>query len=434
MSARFWKSSFLTVGILLTFLAPSARAAGECSLVPPCTPNVSGYSCVPNSTGGCTATLITGTGSCTADTDCNVSQKCTANACVLVSCTTSCGVGKTCTHGQCVEAPTPVSAPTSTPTNPYPFNQALTNRLFVTPDLEIDIPGVTFTPALERDGHMTVDWIAQYIAGVYKYLLGIAVMVAIVMIMIGGLQYVLSVGGGDIGKAKKRINDAVVGLILLFSIYLILTSVYGQRLTLFEPIRLLTVKSIFVSQENTAQDVTNLNLPAPTTGGTSGGVPYFSQRDYLQKYGVCGTIKSSGCGPTSAAMVLKNYGLGVDPLSVATTFAQEGYRACPNPADCSKCQGTSYAAFQESSLVKNNFRSTVIPIGDKEKIIETLKNGKPLLISIGPSKFTGGGHFMVLTGYKDGRILLHDPNSGYKDATEAEVLPFLKYVVLIEPK
>ncbi len=156
------------------------------------------------------------------------------------------------------------------PTSPAPTPPT---RETVQPNLEINIPGVVFTPAIQKDGKLTINWIAEYIAGIYKYLLGIAVTVAIVMIMIGGLQYVLSAGGGDVKKAKKRINDAIIGLILLFSVYLILFAVNGPRLTAFNALTLSQIPTISYPEEDEPDSVngvvsTNVgDVSGPGIGG-----------------------------------------------------------------------------------------------------------------------------------------------------------------------
>ncbi len=91
--------------------------------------------------------------------------------------------------------------------------------------------------------------LGSYVNTVYKYLLGISGLVAIVMIMIGGVQYVTSVGGGSVSAAKERIQHAVVGLILLFSAALILQTVNPRLLTL-QPPRLPTIKRIELVDPN----------------------------------------------------------------------------------------------------------------------------------------------------------------------------------------
>ncbi len=305
-----------------------------------------------------------------------------------------------------------------------------------TPNLAVPIPNLTFTPLLEKDGKLTVSWLGDYISGLYTYMLGFSVTLAIVMMMMGGLQYVLSAGGAHAKAAKERIKNAAIGLVLLFAVYLLLFIV-NPNLTVLKALTFKKIKPVFISTENTANDVTSLHLPVPTGTGTN-SVPYFSQRNYDNTYGACGTIRTSGCGPTSAAMVLNFYHASVDPPTVARAFADAGYRACPrgsNP-DCSKCAGTAYAAFSESDIINQNGRltSTVLNQGDRDGILKLLADGKPILISIGPSRFTSGGHFMVLTGYKNGKIQLNDPNSALNDATPDEIFAAIKFAVLIQPK
>lgn len=314
-------------------------------------------------------------------------------------------------------------------------------RPFITPRLSVDIPGVSFTDAISlQGGLLNVNFIGRYVTGVYQYLLGVSTIFAIIMIMIGGVQYVLSRGdAGSIGKAKDRMKNAVVGLVLLLSVYTILFTV-NPGLTVFEPQQIPIVRGVvFVSTENTDEDVAALGLPDPPASGTN-GVPYFSQRDYGNvSYGGCGTIKSSGCGPTAAAMVYRHLGVNVDPRVVAETYANEGSRACPTEdgeLQCSQCNGTYYSAFRESSITVNNgLQGTLIDKEDQTKILELLGQDKPLVVSVGPSKFTRGGHFIVLTGLdEDGNILVNDPNSGIQSATQDEIFTALRSVTLIERK
>ena len=72
---------------------------------------------------------------------------------------------------------------------------------YAVPKLQVDIPGVSFeSPVavmLEKGGEgLSINFLGAYISGVYKYLIGFALTIAIVMIMIGGLQYVLGASSG----------------------------------------------------------------------------------------------------------------------------------------------------------------------------------------------------------------------------------------------
>ncbi len=158
------------------------------------------------------------------------------------------------------------------------INEALIGRPLVQPNLEINIPTVTFTPALQEDGKITVNWIGQYITGVYRYLLGIGVTIAIVMVMVGGLQYVLAAGGGDVKKGKKRITDAVTGLILLSSVYLILFTVAGPRLTTFNALTLKQVARIDYPAE-AEPDAVQGRIATATGDATGDRADYFFEVD-----------------------------------------------------------------------------------------------------------------------------------------------------------
>ena len=109
------------------------------------------------------------------------------------------------------------------------------------PNLSIDIPGVSFSNVLSKGGFLEINFLQDYIAGVYKYLLGIGTLIAIVLIMIGGLQYALAAGTGDVKKGQERIRNAVTGLTLLLCVYLILATINPQ-LVIFQPLKILNIQ------------------------------------------------------------------------------------------------------------------------------------------------------------------------------------------------
>ena len=51
-----------------------------------------------------------------------------------------------------------------------------------------------------------------------------------------------------------------------------------------------------------------------------------------------------------------------------------------------------------------------IPL-DENRIIRNLEAGNPIICVMGPGDFTTTGHFIVMTGYADGKIKVNDPNS-----------------------
>ena len=44
-------------------------------------------------------------------------------------------------------------------------------------------------------------------------------------------------------------------------------------------------------------------------------------------------------------------------------------------------------------------------------IIKKLKEGYPIICVVGPGDFTDTGHFIVMSGYQDGKIKVEDPYS-----------------------
>ena len=91
--------------------------------------------------------------------------------------------------------------------------------------------------------------IGDYINLLYTYSLSIAAIIAVVMIMIGGVQYVIGsgTGGEAVTAARKRITNAVTGLVLLLFAYLVLNTV-NPALVKFKVLQLPLIKpSLFLT-------------------------------------------------------------------------------------------------------------------------------------------------------------------------------------------
>ncbi len=59
----------------------------------------------------------------------------------------------------------------------------------------------------------------------FVYLIYAAVILAVIMITIGGVEYIISIVPGKKEQGKKRIWNAIYGLILLFAAYMILRTI-----------------------------------------------------------------------------------------------------------------------------------------------------------------------------------------------------------------
>ena len=126
------------------------------------------------------------------------------------------------------------------------------------PELQVKIPGLNFNKVgceQRSDGsyNCAVSWIGDYIKAVYNYALAVAGILAAIMLMAGGLVWLTSGGdAGQVGKAKNIITGSTIGLILLFSSYLILYQINPDLIEL-KPINV----ALPEASQDDAKDSTN---------------------------------------------------------------------------------------------------------------------------------------------------------------------------------
>ena len=110
------------------------------------------------------------------------------------------------------------------------------------PEMGVSIPGVSFPSKLDvTDGKITNPYLAIYVVGIQKYLLGITLVVAAVMILWGGFRYLTSSIAGDLQKAKDVIQDSIIGLVIVLAAFVILSNINPQT-TVFSPLRIDSVQ------------------------------------------------------------------------------------------------------------------------------------------------------------------------------------------------
>ncbi len=73
----------------------------------------------------------------------------------------------------------------------------------------------------------------QYISGMFMLIIGIAGVLAVIMIIVGGVKYMTTDAMGAKSDAKKTIQNAIFGLLLALGAWIILYSIGGDRLTNF---------------------------------------------------------------------------------------------------------------------------------------------------------------------------------------------------------
>ena len=139
--------------------------------------------------------------------------------------------------------------------------------------------------------------------------------------------------------------------------------------------------------------------------GEYAGLTYYSQLDNRwknQMYSSVGnstqTIGTSGCGPTSSAMVVSSIKGNITPNEMANLYMQYGYRSAN--------QGTYWSAFKWTADVFDIGYSECYKLDDA---IEKLKDNHYIIASCNQGLFTYGGHFIVLTGVEGDYIKVYDP-------------------------
>ncbi len=124
---------------------------------------------------------------------------------------------------------------------------------YLKPSLTVSIPGLTFSDILNENGILHINFLPEYLNGIYRYALGAGALIAVVMIMIGGAQYILGSGMGSVEAGKKRITNAVTGLVLLLSAYALLYIV-NPSLTIFSSVDVSLVDQIRADLDTAGAD------------------------------------------------------------------------------------------------------------------------------------------------------------------------------------
>ncbi|MDD4995296.1 MAG: pilin [Patescibacteria group bacterium] len=112
----------------------------------------------------------------------------------------------------------------------------------IEPSLQIPDFNIQFSKLMVSDvggqKFVSVPWLAEYIAAVYRYMVGVATILAITMIMYGGFRWVTAAGdSGKISEAKKSIIGAAMGLVLALGSYTLLNLI-NPDLVSFNSLRL----------------------------------------------------------------------------------------------------------------------------------------------------------------------------------------------------
>ena len=135
------------------------------------------------------------------------------------------------------------------------------------------------------------------------------------------------------------------------------------------------------------------------------GLTYYSQIDsrwsghmYSSVGNSSQTIGTSGCGPTSAAMVVTATRGAITPDQMGDLFVRYGYRSSNN--------GTYWSAFR---AVADEFDIGYQECSSLDTAVSLVRNNNYVIVSCGNGLFTTSGHFIVIVGIEGDTLKIYDP-------------------------
>lgn len=139
-----------------------------------------------------------------------------------------------------------------------------------------------------------------------------------------------------------------------------------------------------------------------------GEIPLLLQYDQRWGYGDYGSssVVVSGCGPACLSMVIAGLtgDATITPYVVAQYANENGYYV-PGA-------GSTWTLMSEGA---KHFGVIGEELPLTKSIMEgTMNEGRPIICSMRPGDFTTSGHFIVITGLKDGQFTVNDPNSAMR--------------------
>ena len=164
----------------------------------------------------------------------------------------------------------------------------------------------------------------------------------------------------------------------------------------------------------------NISYNGDSTGnglsllGSYQGLTYYSQADsrwanvMFSSIGDSSqTMKSSACGPTSAAIIVSSSKGAILPTTMASLAVSNGYRTSNN--------GTAWAYFPfVADYFDFNEYYTTSSFNTAMEYLKTDKDNDGnadyyIVCSCGSGLFTSGGHYITLVANNDGTITVYDP-------------------------
>ena len=242
------------------------------------------------------------------------------------------------------------------------------------PKLQIKIPGLQdfIKPSCKQisgtEMYCYVDWLGKYIVGIYEYGLAIGGILAAIVLMAGGVIWLVSAGDASrITQAKNLIGGSVIGLIILTGAYLILNQI-NPNLTTFKSLKIMVITPEISDETMTSYDwvfdpgiIKQVNDASPQlnalfncmrqkiTDKKIGRISSISDSKHIGKLADC---NSKGCQSNECVHVCQSchYGGGTQSgKSYAVDFGDEQNMAILEKA-AKECDPNAYVLNEENHV------------------------------------------------------------------------------------
>ena len=226
---------------------------------------------------------------------------------------------------------------------------------------QVPIPGLSTQGGISPDpasGKLTSNLLGNYIQAIYDYGLSIAGILAAIVMMAGGLLWLTSGGNQNkISRAKTMIFSSLIGLLLLFSAWMILNTI-NPNLLKMNPIILPMIDSVLEKKYGCC--VAPLSSPLQssyysaiyTTNEECESYPeidnkkpsFYENMIPSPRLASTATCEEVGCCNVRAQIATGNV------ISSATNFNF--------PSTKTDCEGADYTAFSQTTKIRYSWSNT----------------------------------------------------------------------------
>ena len=181
----------------------------------------------------------------------------------------------------------------------------------VTPNLNVDIPGLEFTPTEREKGKLVVNFVNEYFSGVFNFAIGFLALMSVLILAFAGVRWVTAAGdAAKIGEAKKMISGTVLGLLIAIGSFTLLALI-DERLIDPDALEIAEIlpegyefdddlpeeyaeladalaKAEYTGQPVSQQAIDNANIPAGAGAALQGVPPAAGNLAQKKFYDKCG--------------------------------------------------------------------------------------------------------------------------------------------------